>query len=356
VQKRENANKLDSKKLNDVSAFIEKEFITSDDVEYSTMSFEERVDRLKNAPQELLLRAIKKFYKPQNSELFRIKNWELEESFLKAVESGKPDVMQKILTEVSPNIFSFQIFKKSFCNEILKEAEHFSDWAIKNGLKVQVPNTMNNYGVILDHFGFYEVLQEFTEKFIQPLSVLLFPWVHFTRPGSGQGDPGCDSDDDVQPGMEEETTDVKTSSSLTPSLLDGHHGFLVQYAMAKDKKLDFHVDMADVTLNVCLGKEFTGGDLWFGGIRCAHHQQTKTMQTEDFTFAHKVGQGILHVGKHRHLAKPIMSGERINLILWCRNSTFKASRSGRAKDSACPPWCGVFHYEERKKKVLSLST
>ena len=41
--------------------------------------------------------------------------------------------------------------------------------------------------------------------------------------------------------------------------LDSHHGFIVEYAVGKDASLDFHVDASDVTLNVCLGKEFTGG-------------------------------------------------------------------------------------------------
>ena len=33
----------------------------------------------------------------------------------------------------------------------------------------------------------------------------------------------------------------------------------------------FHVDDSEVTLNVCLGKEFTGGDLFFRGVRCDKH-------------------------------------------------------------------------------------
>jgi hypothetical protein len=32
----------------------------------------------------------------------------------------------------------------------------------------------------------------------------------------------------------------------------------VQYKLREDKKLDFHYDDSEVTLNVCLGKEFEG--------------------------------------------------------------------------------------------------
>ena len=31
------------------------------------------------------------------------------------------------------------------------------------------------------------------------------------------------------------------------------------------------MDDSEVTLNVCLGKQFTGGDLFFRGVRCEKH-------------------------------------------------------------------------------------
>ena len=37
-----------------------------------------------------------------------------------------------------------------------------------------------------------------------------------------------------------------------------------------------HEDEAEVTLNVCLGKEFSGGDLFFQGVRCDAHVTTNT--------------------------------------------------------------------------------
>ena len=38
----------------------------------------------------------------------------------------------------------------------------------------------------------------------------------------------------------------------------------------------FHVDDSEVTLNVCLGKEFSGGELYFRGTRCEKHVNTTT--------------------------------------------------------------------------------
>jgi hypothetical protein len=38
----------------------------------------------------------------------------------------------------------------------------------------------------------------------------------------------------------------------------------------------FHVDDSEVTLNVCLGEQFYGGDLFFRGVRCDKHVNTET--------------------------------------------------------------------------------
>lgn len=110
--------------------------------------------------------------------------------------------------------------------------------------------------------------------------------------------------------------------------------FLFNRAIAssdsRDKKLDFHVDDAAVTLNVCLGEEFTGGELYFGGVRCSRHVgRTKATEDEEIVFQHQVGTACLHLGKHRHQALPITSGRRLNLILWVEQQSdfFETRRS-----------------------------
>lgn len=49
--------------------------------------------------------------------------------------------------------------------------------------------------------------------------------------------------------------------------LDSHRAFVVKYSMGDDVELSYHFDNAEVTLNVCLGSEFTDGDLYFGSMR-----------------------------------------------------------------------------------------
>lgn len=49
--------------------------------------------------------------------------------------------------------------------------------------------------------------------------------------------------------------------------LDSHKAFVVKYDMNEDLDLSYHYDNAEVTLNVSLGKDFTGGNLYFGDMR-----------------------------------------------------------------------------------------
>jgi len=251
------------------------------------------------------LQKIKTDYKHKHPELLNIEKWEFEEDYLKAVKSKDVDQMKKILVQVSPNIYSFNMIKPKFAAKIVEEVENFEKWSQQESVHVHRPNSMNNYGAILDHFGFSDVLQTLTTDFIAPFSKFLYPHIH--------------------------GTDGKYQ-------LDDHHGFVVEYQEGKDTKLDFHVDTSEVTLNLCLGKVFTGGLLYFAGIRCQSHVNTKPKDNEEFLFEHKVGQGILHVGKHRHAARAITSGHRFNLILWCKSSDFQDGLHGRG--DSCEAWCG----------------
>lgn len=49
--------------------------------------------------------------------------------------------------------------------------------------------------------------------------------------------------------------------------LDSHHTFIVVYQVGKDVDLSYHYDDAEVTLNVSLGKNYEGGELFIGGMR-----------------------------------------------------------------------------------------
>merc|ERR1712093_562299 len=85
---------------------------------------------------------------------------------------------------------------------------------------------------------------------------------------------------------------------------DDHHSFIVRYKADEDVGLDMHEDDADVTLNVCLGKEFTASTLTFCGMLSeADHRQLQ------HTYAHVKGRAVIHLGRHRHGADNIGEGE-----------------------------------------------
>ena len=93
--------------------------------------------------------------------------------------------------------------------------------------------------------------------------------------------------------------------------LDFHHSFIVKYKIGEDLDLKVHFDDSEVTLNVCLGKEFTGGTLFFKPAGCS----SKTIE-----LTHQKGVAVLHKGRVLHGANRILSGERQNLIMWARSS------------------------------------
>lgn len=88
--------------------------------------------------------------------------------------------------------------------------------------------------------------------------------------------------------------------------------------MDEDLDLSFHYDNAEVTINVALGKQFSGGELYFGDMRRVQNSQTEYKEYE-----HQQYMGLLHRGQHMHGAKPIHSGERYNLIIWMRSSNIR---------------------------------
>ena len=181
-------------------------------------------------------------------------------------------------------LYSIDMFQKQFCNDLIEEIEHFE----LSGMPVSRPNSMNKYGVILDEMGLKRTMTLLREKVCQPL----FGQLYSSRAGSGA--------------------------------LDEHHAFIVQYAredsvsdvaLKGDIDLGFHVDDAELTLNVCLGREFAGAKLYF----CGWIDDEKT-HNQYVRVAHEKGRALLHIGRHRHGAEPIESGERFNLIMWLRSS------------------------------------
>ncbi|KAI8539012.1 hypothetical protein RHMOL_Rhmol09G0147800 [Rhododendron molle] len=237
-------------------------------------------------------------------------------SFLKTVNECTEESFRSIMTEPSPGVFAFEMLQPHFCELLLAEVENFEKWVHETKFRIMRPNTMNKHGAVLDDFGLETMLDKLMEDFVRPMSRVFFP-------------------------------------EVGGSTLDSHHGFVVEYGLDRDVDLGFHVDDSEVTINVCLGKQFSGGELFFRGIRCEKHVNTETQSEEIFDYSHVPGRAVLHRGRHRHGARATTSGHRINLLLWCRSSVFRELRKYQKDFSS---WCGECQREKKERQRLSITT
>lgn len=101
--------------------------------------------------------------------------------------------------------------------------------------------------------------------------------------------------------------------------LDWRHGFIAAYSgkpttSKPRQRLVPHTDDAEVTLNLCLGDKFDGGDLNFWGVR---GDQTAGKFVGEYQ--PEVGRAVVHSGRHLHEVTEITSGDRFALIQWARS-------------------------------------
>lgn len=202
------------------------------------------------------------------------------------------------VTEEAAGVFSFPLLTDDACEMLIEEVEHFQE----TGLPARRPNSMNNYGLVLNEIGLRPTLSAL-QTTIHPLALAVFP--------------------------------------REAATFDGHHSFVVSYRPDEDRGLDMHVDDSDVTLNVCLGREFEASGLTFcGSLGAADHRLVS------HKYKHQRGRALLHLGRRRHGADDIASGHRVNLIMWNWNSAYRQTAAYRSPTYAA---------EEREPDALCVS-
>jgi hypothetical protein len=235
-------------------------------------------------------------------------------------------VFRSFVTEESKNIYSFDLFTEDFCDTLLKELDNYDS----SGLPQRRPNTMNNYGIIVNEIGMQSLMDGLL-GILEPIVKKLFA----TEP--------------VVYG------------------LDHHHSFVVQYKsnhLKGDRGLDMHHDASEVTMNVCLGRDnFRGGDLLFCGMADGNDHRKY-----QFSYKHVKGRAVIHLGRHRHGAEDIIpahdsrsgddagvDSERLNLIMWLRSSVFRSAAAyghispdgfPRMKEDVEPDICCLSKYND----------
>eukprot|EP00435_Cladocopium_sp_Y103_P011112 s4231_g2.t2 len=185
-------------------------------------------------------------------------------------------LIQEIVPEL---VYSFPIFTLDFCALLMEEIRHFYG----SKLPARRPNSMNNYGIILNEIGLEPMIFDLQDAVIQPLASVLFP--------------------------------------LEGSELESHHSFTIRYKGGEDTHLDVHTDDSDVTFNVNIFGNYTGAPLVFCGINGEpDHRHFRT------AYQHQLGYAVMHRGRHRHGAEDITGGERMNLVVWSYSYNYRHSK------------------------------
>lgn len=183
--------------------------------------------------------------------------------------------------EEAPGIYSFDLFTPEYCGEFIARVVEMEE----KSLVTRQPNSMNRYGCVLDDVGFRPMLEGLVADWVKPLCSRIFP-------AAGE--------------------------------VDDFYSFTIQYKLGMDVSLDLHRDSSDITINVCLGKIFEGGALYFqGGRSSAFKEYPKAVLDfldgkEVLNYHHSIGKAVFHLGNHEHGARPIVRGERWNLIIWLK--------------------------------------
>ena len=73
--------------------------------------------------------------------------------------------------QVSPGIYAFDLLSSAFCEQLLCELEHYE----ASGLPVARPNSMNNYGIILNSIGLEGTMDALQRFVVRPIAQALFP-------------------------------------------------------------------------------------------------------------------------------------------------------------------------------------
>jgi len=181
-----------------------------------------------------------------------------------------------VLKEEMPGVYSLRCLRRAFCYEIVEEIERRAS--------PRAPQNMSSYACVLNELGFKEAMDRFCEVVLTPFADILFP-----RHGRNMA---CD-----------------------------HRSYMVKYAAGEEVALQKHMDMSDVTLNVCLGKAFKGGMTYFenwqrvvddeGVTRTHSYEGMRSQEVE-----HRLGEALIHAGTQVNGAERITGGEKWNLIVW----------------------------------------
>lgn len=205
------------------------------------------------------------------------------------------------VSKVGPGVWRLPALDAGACRAFSEAFDARCRELERAGTPPQPPNSMHDGGAALDAIGWTGLFDRALDEWLRPLAAALFP--------------DCGG-----------------------ATIDSVYGFIADYGQDADSMLGYHADDASVTVNLCLGGDFVGSELYFRGARCALHRQDEGSPSETFYYEHEPGVAIVHAGANRHGVEWIDGGRRRNLILWLRSSS-EPSRMVPEPGDSCPDWC-----------------
>lgn len=217
-----------------------------------------------------------KFNRPEIENFYSIKDdkspFPFTHQFISIVKDSIKGKISKYIAKESFEVYSCSCLTPKFIQYFIEQTQKY---------KSNAPNSMNNYGLVLNNTPLSGFIKKLQREYLVPLFKLLFP------------DFGNIKD---------------------------FHAFTIKYSDNEDYNLDPHTDDSDITFNICLTQPIKGSELIFcGNIDSSDHRQVSKI------YQHKVGYAIIHLGKRRHCAIDILQGSRMNLVIWNRYYNVKKS-------------------------------
>jgi len=200
----------------------------------------------------------------------------------------------KVLTEIEPRVFKFPLFTPEFCEQLLDQVEHFGTWK-KEASTAGLPGTedLSTRMCVVDQMGDVgeKLLDYLRDEIVDPLSKTLYP----------------------------EVDDPNSKSSY-------RYGFVIGYSNKPGeehisrKALEAHTDDSEVTLTVCLGRDYEGG-----AVTLKHLRSDADEGEVQSSIKMKTGEATLFLGQQMHEVQEVEGGERFVFVIWFRREKYRAA-------------------------------
>jgi hypothetical protein len=193
------------------------------------------------------------------------------------------------------NIFTLPMFTRSFGERL---AHAIDEAKARFGDQMSAPNNGGaGYGFVLDEFGLGGLSHALAREVLAPLAQLVHPqW------GSSALDGYHVFSLRVEGGEEEEEEEEKKKE--------------------KQEYRATHIDVCEISMNVCLGRAFRGSGMTFAGEDVGGQAADGVARSY---VEHVPGRAILNLCQHHHAGSGTVGGERYSLVVRATSAEFRRS-------------------------------